>query len=122
MEGAHNLINAIRKYFKCSIDWEVQNYLGLTLYWNYTRKYVDISMNEYIPTALKKFQHKPPARTQDAPHPWNKPVYCKQIQLATQQSSAPNLNSADINCVQSINGTFLYYARELEPTMLPAPN
>ena len=38
MEGAHHLINAIRKYFKCSIYWEVQNYLVLTLYWKYTKK------------------------------------------------------------------------------------
>ena len=57
--------------------------------------------------ALRKFQHKPPARPQDASHSQNKPVYSKYIQLSTQQSSAPKLNSADTNRVQSINGTFL---------------
>ena len=28
----------------------------------------------YNPTAFQKFQHKPPARIEYAPHPWNKPV------------------------------------------------
>ena len=79
-------------------------------------------MPGYIPNALHKFQHKPSARPQEAPHPWNKPIYGKQIQLATQQSSAPKLNSADINRVKSINITLLYYGRAVEPTMLPSLN
>ena len=37
-EDAHHIINAIIKYFKWSIDWEGQNYLSLTLDWNYTKK------------------------------------------------------------------------------------
>ena len=109
IDGMHHLINAIRKYFKCSINWEGQNYIGFTLDWNYTKKYVDISMSGYIRTPFQKFQHKPPARPKDDPHPWNKPVYFKHIQLATQQSSSPKPNSADTNSVQFINGTFLYY-------------
>ena len=84
MEGTHHLINEIRKYFKWSIDWEGQNYLGLTLDWNYTRNYFEISMPGYIPTALHKLQQKPPERPQNAPHPRNKPVYGKHIQLDTQ--------------------------------------
>ena len=120
--GAHHLINAINKYFKWSIDWYGQNYLGLTLYWNYTKKYVNISMPGYIPTAFHKFPHKTLARTQDSPHKCNKPLYGKHIQLATQQRSAPKLKSTDKNCVQSINGTFLYYAWAVDPAMLPYLN
>ena len=58
IEDAHHLINTIRKYFKLSINWEGQNYLGLVLDWNYNKKYVDISMPGYIPTALKKSNKK----------------------------------------------------------------
>ena len=54
-------------------------------------------MPGYIPTALHKLHHKPPACPQDAPHPYNKPVYGKHIQLASQKSSAPKLKSADTN-------------------------
>ena len=79
-------------------------------------------MPGYIPTALRRFQHKPPACPQDAPHPWNKPVYVKHIQLATQQISAPKLNFADINCVQSINGTFLYCSQSVDLIIIPSTN
>ena len=111
-----------QKYFKCSIDWEGQNYISSTLDWKYTKKYVDISMPRYIPISLHRFHHKPPARPQDAPHPWNKPVYGKHIQLATQKRSAPEINSTDTNRVQPINGTFIYYAWSVDPTMIPALN
>ena len=79
-------------------------------------------MPGYIPITLQKFQHKPQARPQDAPHPWNKPVYRKHIQFATQQISAPKLNYSDTNIVHSINGTFIYYVQAVDPTMLPALN
>ena len=72
--------------------------------------------------ALRKFQHKPPARPQDAPHPLNKPAYGKHIQLATQNISAPKINSVDTNRVQSINCNFLYYARAVDPTILLSLN
>ena len=62
-------------------------------------------MPGYIPTALQKFQHKSPACPQDAPHPFNKIVYVKHIQLVTQKHSSPKPNSADTNRVQSISGT-----------------
>ena len=68
MEDANHLTNAFRKYFKWSIDWESQNYLSLTLGWNYAKKYVDISMPVYIQNALHTFQQKPPARSQDYSH------------------------------------------------------
>ena len=106
MEYAHHLINATIKYFKCSINWEGKNYLGLTLYWNYNKNQVDISMPGYIPNELYKLQQKPLAHHQDNPHTRNKPVYGKHIQLATQQISTPKINSVDTNHVQSINGNF----------------
>ena len=78
MEDAHHLINTIRRYFKLSIDWEGQNYLGLTLDWNYNKKYVDISMPGYIPTALQKFQQ----NHQNAP----KTPYIYGINLFTEST------------------------------------
>ena len=75
--------------------------------WKYAKTYVDISMPGYIPTALQHFQKKTPELPQDVPHPCNKPVYGKHIQLPIQQSSDPKLNSTETNCVQFVNGTFL---------------
>ena len=36
-EDTHHFINDIKKYFKLSIDWKGQNYLGLTLDSKYTK-------------------------------------------------------------------------------------
>ena len=74
-----------KKNIKLLINWEGQNDLGLTLDRNYTKKYIDVSIPGYTLTALQTFQQKPPARPQDAPRSWNKPVYGKHIQLAVQK-------------------------------------
>ena len=68
LDDAHHLINTIRKYFKCSVDWG-KKYICLTLDWNYKKKYVDIYMHEYVAATMHKFQHIKPERTQYAPHP-----------------------------------------------------
>ena len=46
----------------------------------------------------------------------------KKNQLATQQRSAPKLNSADTNILQPIDRTIPYYDRAVHPTMLLALN
>ena len=79
-------------------------------------------MPGYISSTLRKFRDKSIARPQYAPYPWNTSIYGKNTQLATQKISAPKLNSADTNFVQSINGTFLYYAHAVDPTMIPYLN
>ena len=75
-------------------------------------------MPGYIPTVMHKLQHKASVSSQEAPNTCNKPIYRKHIQLSTQQSSAPKINSADTNIVQSINVTFLYYTHSVDPTIL----
>ena len=79
-------------------------------------------MSGFIPTTFHILQHKPPARSQDYSHRRNKTVYVKHNQLATKQRFAPKINSTDTNRVKFINGTFLYYARTVDPTMIPALN
>ena len=79
-------------------------------------------MPGYISTKFYKYQHKPPARSQDDTYLLNKHVYGKHIQLAIQQSYAPKLNSADTNCMQSINITLLQFAYAVDPTMFPYLN
>jgi hypothetical protein len=55
--------------------------------------------------ALLHFALRAPARPQDSPHPWNAPRYGAHIQ--------------DANALE-VGGTFLYYGRALESTMLVA--
>ena len=50
-----------------STDWEGKNYCGLTLEWNYTECYVDISMPGYVQKALENTSTKT-CKSQHAPH------------------------------------------------------
>ena len=78
-------------------------------------------MPEYVPKALSKFHHVPAKRTQHAPHLWNAPVYDQNIQYATHDLSSP-LDKKGTQQVQSIAGTFLYYALSVDPTTLASLN
>jgi hypothetical protein len=80
-------------------------------------------MPDYIPTALLKFQHKPTARPSHAPHRWTRPAYGQQTQFAPPPDDSAVLPTKEaIRRIQSIVGTFLYYARAVDCTMLPALN
>jgi hypothetical protein len=118
---ADHLFSAIETRYSLTNDWSGSSYLGLTLRWNYAAGYVDISMPSYVPKALAKFQHPPPASAQHAPHQWTKPVYGQKVQYANTDTSSL-LNKKETQRVQSVSGTFLYYARAVDPTILPALN
>jgi len=74
-----------------------------------------------VPKALAKFKHPPPRLPQHAPHAWTVPVYGQKTQYASEDCS-PLLDEDETTRVQAISGTFLYYARAVDPTILPALN
>jgi hypothetical protein len=118
---ADHLFAAIHDKYALTKDWTGESYLGLTLKWSYPAGYVDISMSDYVPKALAKFQHDHPKSAQHAPHQWTQPAYGQKVQYANTDQS-PLLNKKDTQRVQSVSGTFLYYARAVDPTILPALN
>ncbi len=90
--------------------------------WHYDQGYVDVSMPDYVPKALKKFQHSPPLQPQFSPHQWHRPNYGARIQYATTPDSSPALDKYGKKYVQSVVGSFLYYGRAIDHTMLVASN
>ena len=76
-----------------------------------------------IPAALKKLNHQPKIFPQYSPHKHMPIIYGKKDtqQLATNDISQL-LPKKDVKQIQSITGTFLYHARVLHYTMLPALN
>ena len=121
-EDVQHLIDAISTQYTCTIDWTGRNFLGLTLDWNYAEGYVDISMPDYVNNALERLQYKQKVYPQYSPHKHEVIQYSKQPdrQYAMQEDSSPLLLPDKIKYVQSIIGTFLYYARAIDGTMLPA--
>ncbi len=121
-QDADHLINALKAKYDITIDLKGSFMLGMSLDWNYEHRYVDISMPGYVEKALLRFSHQKPTRQQDSPFPFTEPTYGQPIQYANPPDTTPLLSAADTKQIQEIVGVFLYYARGVDPTMLPALN
>lgn len=105
-----------------SVDWTGKNYCGLNITWNYTKKFVDISMDNYIPNMLKKFQHPTPKTLVCTPHQYTPPTYGSKTQHASEEDLSTPLNPKQTKHTHAIIGSLLYYARAVDPTILVALN
>jgi hypothetical protein len=92
----------------------------MTINWDYINKSVHVSMLDYVPEALIRFQHAPPAKPQHQPYPHIKPLYGATKQYAETIDTSPPLSKEDKKYVQEVVGTFLYYAGCVDSTMLIA--
>ena len=77
-DDINHLMKALEAHYTCTKDWEGKNFCGLTLEWNYYKKYCDISMPGYISQCINKFQHDPPTKPQYSPHHHTPIVYGKK--------------------------------------------
>eukprot|EP00957_Ditylum_brightwellii_P206537 15348904-Ditylum_brightwellii.AAC.1 len=75
-----------------------------------------------VPKSLKKFQHAIPVKPQYAPHKWNQPKYGQRIQYAPPPDASDSLDKKATQEIQAIVGTFLYYGRTIDSTILPTLN
>ena len=113
---------ASNKGIEITVDMEGRDFWGLTLVWNYQEHNANISKSGYVAKKLKKYQHPIPQKPQYAPHKWLKPTYRKRIQHAPPPDTTDKLDKNGTKRIQSICGSFLYYARAADPTILPALN
>ena len=121
-EDAYHLLDALRDNYKISIDWEGKHYCGLTFKWDYTDKYVDVTMPGYIAKTLDRYQHKRPRNPVYSPHKYNPPEYGKRLQMAADPDISEKLDIKNTRIIQGIVGSLLYYSRCIDPTMLTALN
>jgi hypothetical protein len=119
-EHALHLLKALHHLYTVTEDWDGTLFSGLTIKWNYAKKHVDISMPNYIPAMLHKFQHTKAAKDQGAPHTWTTPTYGAKVQYATKEDDSPILPAPEITEIQQIVGILLYYAVSVDPFMLAA--
>ena len=117
-----HLINALQQFYKITIDWNGTDYCGLHLDWNYTDKYVDMSMPGYIKRLLDRLQHKKPSKPVDAPHAWRKPTYGRAQQHSFPDDTLPLLTKLAANLLQSTISSLFFYSRAVDPYMLPGLN
>ena len=78
-EHTQHLMNALKKDYEISEDWEGKKYIGLMIDWDYENGKVDVSMPGYVSKTLQQFNHKTPSKKQDLPYPWNPPKYGEKV-------------------------------------------
>jgi hypothetical protein len=80
-EHSEHLAFILHEHYKCKLEWEGQQYLGMHINWVYTGRAVHISMLDYVPEALTQFQHPPPRILQHQLYPHVKPNYGTKAQF-----------------------------------------
>jgi hypothetical protein len=88
------------------------------LKWNYKKHHVDLAMPAYVKKQLTKYSHVAPLKPQHCLYAANPIKYCRDNQAPSPLDESPCLNKSQKKCIQQIVGSFLYYARAVDPTIL----
>ncbi len=115
----NHLIQALKQDYEIEEDWNGTCYRGITLDWDYKKSKVHLSMPGYVERALARFGHLIPKILQNQPHKHTVPTYEATIQYAKDDDAA-NLLKEEKKYIQQVLGTFLYYGRAVDSTMLMA--
>ena len=121
-DDANHLISSLKTAYNITTDIRGDNFCGLHLEWDYSNKWVDISMPEYVKKTLKKLDHPTPQKPTHAPHRWVPKTYGKKIHLTQPEDISEKLSTEETRKIQSIVGSFLYYARAVDSTIHTALN
>ena len=116
----NHLIQALKQDYEIEEDWEGTRYLGITLDWDYKKRKVHLSMPGYVERALARFGHLIPKILQHQPHKHTVPTYGATIQYAKDNDATNLLSKEEKKYIQQVLGTFLYYGRAVDSTMLTA--
>ncbi len=120
-EHAIHLTKILEKHYKCSIDWDGNQYLGMNMDWeDFDGRKVHVSMLDYVLKALTCFQHQASSKLQHQPYPHVKPNYGTKAQYTGDTDILALPPKEDKKFIQEVIGTFLYYARSVDSTMLAA--
>jgi hypothetical protein len=79
-------------------------------------------MPGYAEDALVRFRHEQPKQKQNAPHEHTPPNYGGKTQYAKPEQPSRLLDKVEKTYVQAVTGTFLYYARSVDSTILTTLN
>jgi hypothetical protein len=119
-DDANHLINALKANYTITVGEEATKYIGLTIDWDYDNGKVHIHMPGYLEKAMTRFKHETPTKVQNSPHPHIKVKYGAKKQYVDKEEESPPLSKDDAKYIQAVAGTLLYYARAVDPTILPA--
>lgn len=120
-EDAEHLAKMIESRYAVKYYQDPDYYLGITLKWDYKKRTVELLIPGYATEALLKFQHVWNEVNCYSPSPYTLIQYGKKMQMAKVDNSAP-MDKKQKTLLQQVCGTFLYYTRAVDCTMLYALN
>jgi hypothetical protein len=89
LEDAQHLIEALKKDYNITVDWDATKFIGLTIKWDYVNCKVHIHMPGYLSKALLGFSHPQPKKKQNSPYPHVAPQYGAKIQYTPDVDNSP---------------------------------
>jgi hypothetical protein len=119
-EHLQHLFTTLKQHYEIVEDITGSLYCGITLDWDYKNRHVDLSMPTYVQKQLTRYNHKKPSRPQHCPYTPHPIKYGKDNQTVDPIDESPPLDEAGKKYIQQVVGSFLYYARAVDPTILMA--
>ena len=118
-EHLQHLYNALRKEtYEIVKDLEGNLYCGIALKWKHVKHYVDLAMVKYVMKQLTKYGHVAPLKPQHCSYLPTPIKHGKDNQSPSPIHDSPRLDEAGKKCVKQIAGSFLYYTRAVDPSIL----
>lgn len=123
-DDINHLLGVLNEKYKGTQDWEGKHLCGYTFNWNYQKGYVDVSMPGYVKAALRKLKYIMKKFPEYSPFDFTPIHYGAKgtQQYMAKEDTSNFLTPKETQHIQSIVGSFLYYARALDDTILPALN
>ena len=103
------------------VDMGAKQYVGIDLSWDYDKRELTCSMDEYINTALQELQHAIPKQHYKVPSKHTQPNYGCKVQYVKDKIEDA-LPADKIKYIQKVIGKFLFMARAVNNTLLHALN
>lgn len=121
IDNAKHLVSVLQMKYGVTVDWKGTKYLGMHIDFQKEKGRVHISMPTYVDKALSKLDHKAKSYKTHSAVKFQKLEYSK-AQIIMDEDTSRKLDPVETKRLQSIIGIFLYYARIIDSTMLPAVN
>jgi hypothetical protein len=119
-EHVDHLIKCIKEKYELTEDWMGISYCGIKLLWDYKACTLNISMPGYIKQLLEKYKQKMPKKQQHCPYTPAPKQYGAEAQAPLPTDISLKLSDKEINEIQRVIGSILYYARAVDITVLMA--
>ena len=119
-EHAKHSKEILENYYEIEVDWTGSRYIGILLDWDYNNRTLNIHMPNFTNNKLKQYGHEKSKRQQDAPYPAADQYSRSQAPLPLDETQM--LSKKRKQRIEQIIGSFLYYGRAINITLLKALN